>query len=68
MDDDEKALPKEAAADFISYAPSTLGDKRWRARIGLCAVKLGGRLRFQEKDLLALLERSREKHPGEKEP
>jgi hypothetical protein len=65
MDDDDKVFPKEAAADFISYAASTVGDKRWRERVGLHAIKVGGRLRFQEKDLLALLARSRERHPGD---
>ena len=58
----KRALAKEAAAAVLGLAPKTLGDRRWRTRVGLHAVRIGRRLRFQEKDLLTLLNRSREDH------
>jgi Helix-turn-helix domain len=59
---DDRALAKEKAASLLGLSPNTLADRRWRARVGLHAVRVGGRLRFEEKEILKLLERSRESH------
>ncbi len=65
MISNDRSLAKEKAALLLGLAPKTLEDKRWRARVGLHAVKIGRSLRFEEKELMGLLERSREKHQGE---
>jgi len=57
----DRALAKEEAASLLGLSPKTLGDKRWRVRVGLYAVKIGRRLRFIENDLEALVQRGRER-------
>jgi len=56
----DRALAKEEAASLLGLSPKTLGDKRWRVRVGLYGVKIGRRLRFIENDLEALVQRGRE--------
>jgi len=55
--------PDEAAAR-LGIGRRTVLDRRWRARVGLPAVMLGGVLRFAEDDLYRLADRLREREPG----
>jgi hypothetical protein len=55
-----QALRKERAAKLIDVSPRTIADPRWRRRVGLRAVRIGGVLRFRRSDLLELLARSLE--------
>ena len=59
-----KLLSIDAAAARLCVAPRSLGDKRYRMRIGLNAVKIGRRLGFLEADVERLITRNREKLPA----
>lgn len=56
-------LVREAAA-ILGASPATLYSKRWRARVGLRAVRIGRSIRFMEADLHRLLEKGVERLPG----
>ncbi len=58
-----RALSKERAAEILGQQPSTVGDPRWRRRVGLRATRVGRSLRFIERDLITLLRRGMEKVP-----
>lgn len=61
----EKAMGVSEAAEMLGVSPRSLGDKRFRIRLGLQARRICGRIVFVESDLLRLLERGREPLPGE---
>lgn len=62
--DISRAFPLRAAAAYLGSSPRTLGDARWRRRVGLPATRVGRRLVFLIRDLDALLSRGRERSPG----
>ncbi len=59
-----RALDVRGAATVLGLRPATLYSKAWRGRVGLRAVKIGGSLRFLERDLYRLLEAGAERLPG----
>lgn len=59
-----RALSKEQAAEILRQKPSTVGDPRWRRRVGLPATRIGRSLRFIERDVQDLLKRGRESLGG----
>ncbi len=61
----DRALHKVEAARLLGLSPKSLQDRRWRLRVGLKATRVGRCLRFRESDLLKLLARGLERHPGE---
>lgn len=61
----ERALGVVEAASMLGVSPRSLGDRRFRLRLGLQARRVGGRIVFLQSDLLKLLERGREPLPGE---
>ena len=61
----DRALRKEEAAALLGISPRSVQDRRWRLRVGLRGVRVGRSLRFRESDCLKLLERGRERLPGE---
>ncbi len=60
-----RLLTADEAGQRLNLATRSLLDKRFRLRLGLHAVKLGRALRFDEDELDALIEKSREHLPGE---
>ena len=54
---------EEAAHRLGDISPRSLSDKRYRARIGLPAVKVGRRVGFREDDVEKLMQRGRERLP-----
>jgi hypothetical protein len=48
------------AAEILRIAPKTLYDRRWRARWGLRAVRVGGGLRFSAAELARIIARGQE--------
>ncbi len=58
-----RMLPIPIAADCLGVAQKTLRDARWRARVRLPLVRVGGRVGILEDDILALLTRGRERLP-----
>ena len=56
-------LPKEEASQRLGVAVRSLEDKRYRARIGLPAVRIGRRIGFDERDIEQLIVRGREPLP-----
>jgi len=58
-----RLLSKGEAAERLGVSPLSLGDKRYRARIGLPAVKVGRHLGFTEGDVEEIIVRGREKFP-----
>lgn len=62
-----KLIEKEGAANMLGYAARTIADARWRARVGLHAIRIGGRLQFLEKDLVTLIERGKERETNKVE-
>ena len=63
MTESNRAFGVEEAAYRLGCKPVSLRDKRFRARIGLVASKIGRSLRFQESDVNGVLRRSREHLP-----
>jgi len=61
----ERALSVSEAAEMLAVSPRSLSDRRFRTRLGLQARRIGGRIVFLESDLMRLLERGRERLPGE---
>lgn len=59
-----RALGIAEAAEMLSISPRSLGDKRFRVRVGLQGRHIGSRLVFLETDLIKLLECRRESLPG----
>jgi len=55
--------PEETAQRLGGISPRSLADKRYRARIGLYATKVGKRLMFAENDVERLITHGREKLP-----
>jgi hypothetical protein len=60
-----RTLSIDEAARALSLSTRSLHDKRYRLRIGLPARKIGRRTVFLEADVLKLLERGKERLPGE---
>ncbi len=62
----EKALLSiRQASAYLAISPKSLQDKRYRSRIGLCAIKIGKRTLIRQADLDKLIAHSREHLPGE---
>jgi hypothetical protein len=62
----ERAMGVDEASRLLSISPRSLADRRFRARIGIQARRIGKRrIVFLESDLLRLLERGKESLPGE---
>lgn len=55
------AIPEMSKSTGIPE--KTLSDRRWRARVGLRAVKLGTRVFFREEDVERLIAKHLEKLP-----
>lgn len=60
-----KLLSLEEAAMRLAVSPRSLSDRRFRARIGLAARKVGRKVTFLEADIERLAERGKERLPGE---
>ncbi|MBZ0160965.1 MAG: helix-turn-helix domain-containing protein [bacterium] len=60
-----RVISVEQAAERLSVSPRSLIDKRYRLRLGLAAVKIGRSVGFAEADIDRLIEKSRERLPGE---
>ena len=56
----DRALTVAQAAEILAVSPKTVGDVRWRRRVGLPATPIGRSLRFLESDLYRLLARCRD--------
>ncbi len=61
----DRALTKKEAAARLGQSPRSLGDPRWRRRVGLRATRVGRSLRFLESDVERLLKQGLERLPGE---
>jgi hypothetical protein len=48
------------AAQLVRASPRRLTDRAWRQRVGLCAIRVGGALRFDPSDVARWLEDRRE--------
>jgi predicted site-specific integrase-resolvase len=59
-------LSANEAAARLGLARKTLLEGRWRRRVKLPCVKIGGRVRFLERDIVDLIERGRERFGAEK--
>lgn len=55
----------EEASMRLAVSPRSLSDKRYRARIGLAGRKIGRKVAFLEADIERLVERGKERLPGE---
>ena len=53
----------QEVALWLGCQPGSLRDPRYRTRIGLAAIRIGGRLMFAEDDVEQLLARNREQLP-----
>jgi hypothetical protein len=51
----DRARNSKDAAQILGLSYRTVSDYRWRKRIGLRGVRIGGSLRFLEADLMKLL-------------
>lgn len=60
-----RLLSTEEAGLRLGVSPRSLIDKRYRFRLGLSAVKIGRKVGFAEADIDRLIEKSRERLPGE---
>jgi predicted DNA-binding transcriptional regulator AlpA len=58
-----RILPADETAERLGVALRSILDKRYRARIGLRAIKIGRRIGFDERDIEKLIARGREKLP-----
>lgn len=56
-----RTLSLDEAAHVLKLSPRTLGDRRFRMRVGLAARKVGRRLVFMESELERLLRAGRER-------
>ena len=59
----EPLLSIEELAEYLDVPVTTIRDWRTDGK-GLCAIKVGGRVRFAASDVLAWLLRQREAEPG----
>ncbi len=59
-----RTLTIDETAQALCVSARSLGDRRYRARIGLPLRKIGRRTVFLEADVLQLLERGRESLPA----
>jgi Helix-turn-helix domain len=62
-----KTLTLSETAKRLGFKDPSVRDKRVRVRLGLPAVKVGGRLMFLESDVERVLRRGREKLPAKGE-
>lgn len=60
-----RLLSVEEAADRLGVSPRSLIDKRYRLRLGIRVVKIGRHVGFEELSISQLIERGRERLPGE---
>lgn len=56
----DRALTKCEAAYVLGVRPTSIGDSRWRKRIGLRATRVGKSLRFLESEVNRVLRRGLE--------
>jgi excisionase family DNA binding protein len=57
----ERAYTSSQAAYVLGVARRTVEDWRWRRRVGLRAVRIGGALRFRESEITRLLDHGMER-------
>jgi len=60
-----KMLSISAAAERLSIAEKTIRDLRWRLKVGLPLIRVGGRVGVLESDIEELLRRGRERLPSQ---
>lgn len=61
-------ITPEEAADIFRLKPSSLRDPRFRQRLGLRAVRIGGSLRFRKEDVERIVKEGLERLPIEAAP
>ena len=59
------AVDVRGASQILGVADATVGDARWRRKVGLRGFRVGGALRFRRRDVLALVQAGLERFPGE---
>jgi excisionase family DNA binding protein len=59
----EMLLTTHEAARRLAIGLRTITDRRWRARVGLGAVKVGRLVRFRAEDIDVLIRRGKERLP-----
>jgi len=58
-----KLMNVQELSERLNLPTSTIKDKRWRARMGLPAVKLGERVLFREQDVERVITKHLERLP-----
>ena len=61
----EALLTLDELAHRLDVSSRRLRDRRWRARVGLKAIRVGGSLRFSAGDVSAWIKERRERFPGD---
>ena len=64
MENKNLAFNKKQTARILGASPNSVGDSRWRKRVGLPATRIGRSLRFLDRDIQELLKRGRESLGG----
>ena len=54
----------EELAEHLKLDIRTVMDKRWRLRVGLESIRLGGRVLFRDSDVQKVLDRHRQRIPA----
>ena len=57
----DRGLDKYQVAYRLGVKDTTVADRRWRQRVGLLGVKIGGVIRYMESDVMRLIEQGRKK-------
>ncbi len=57
----DRGLDKYQVAYRLGVKDATVADRRWRQRVGLLGVKIGGVIRYMESDVMRLIEQGRKK-------
>jgi hypothetical protein len=52
-------------SEALNLPLTTTRDRRWRAKVGLPTVKIGGRVLFDSDDVKRLIDNHKEKMPAE---
>ena len=54
----------QEVSEWIRCQPGSLRDPRYRSRLGLAAIRIGGRLMFSQDDVESYIKRRRETLPA----
>ena len=65
MENKNLAFNKKQTAGILGASPNSVGDSRWRKRVGLPATRIGRSLRFLERDIQSILKKGRENFDAE---